>query len=352
MSENLKISIVVPIYNVEEYLDECVTSLVNQTYNNLEILLVNDGSTDGTAKKIDEWAKKDERIKVFHKENEGTHSARNLGIANATGEYVMFIDPDDWIDLNTVESLVFEIETNGADVVRYNYVREYKGNSLPKQNTLLQEKVYENQEVLRVLRKTVGLVGEELKNIENLNFLASACFSVYRISVIKENKLAFQSIRIFGSFVDGLFNLSFLKVAKKFQYLNQYFYHYRKTNPKSATSNYREGFVDKQILLFNEIKQTISDYQTNDFIEAFNTRIAVGGMEACFNEFKNGCSFSKKYRAIKKILKSPIYFESYKGLSIKHFSLKWKIFYFCMKHRLVLSVCILLKVMKKLKGRV
>ena len=91
------ISIIVPIYNTRRYIDKCVESIVNQTYKNIEIILVDDGSTDGSDKKCDEWKEKDKRIKVIHKENEGASSARNVGIENAKGKYIAFIDSDDYI---------------------------------------------------------------------------------------------------------------------------------------------------------------------------------------------------------------------------------------------------------------
>ncbi|OUQ56652.1 hypothetical protein B5E58_10530, partial [Tyzzerella sp. An114] len=97
--ENKKISVIVPIYNVEKYLNRCVDSIINQTYKNLEIILVDDGSPDNCGKICDEYAKKDNRIKVVHKENGGVSSARNVGLNIATGDYIGFVDGDDWIDL-------------------------------------------------------------------------------------------------------------------------------------------------------------------------------------------------------------------------------------------------------------
>lgn len=111
------ISIIVPIYNVEKYLDYCVTSLVNQTYKNIEILLVNDGSTDNSGTIADKWAKKDERIRVFHKENGGLSDSRNYGVFQAKSDWVMFIDSDDYYDLFAVEYFVRIQEKYKADLV-------------------------------------------------------------------------------------------------------------------------------------------------------------------------------------------------------------------------------------------
>ena len=111
-----KISIIIPVYKVEKYLDSCVESVVNQTYENLEIILVDDGSPDNCPKMCDDWAKKDKRIKVIHKENGGLSDARNAGIDVATGDYLMFIDSDDSIHTQTCEILLFNTQKENADV--------------------------------------------------------------------------------------------------------------------------------------------------------------------------------------------------------------------------------------------
>lgn len=113
------VSVVVPIYNVEKYLDRCLTSVVNQTYKNLEIILVDDGSPDNCSVMCDEWAKKDSRIKVIHKQNEGLGMARNTGIDNSNGKYIFFFDSDDYVDFTIVEKCVCAIENKCSDVVIY-----------------------------------------------------------------------------------------------------------------------------------------------------------------------------------------------------------------------------------------
>ena len=99
------ISVIVPVYNVEKYLNKCIDSIINQTYKNLEIILVDDGSQDSSGKICDEYTKKDNRIKVIHKENGGVSSARNIGLNNATGEWIAFIDADDWVDEEYLQTL-------------------------------------------------------------------------------------------------------------------------------------------------------------------------------------------------------------------------------------------------------
>ncbi|MBQ6451708.1 MAG: glycosyltransferase family 2 protein [Solobacterium sp.] len=110
------ISVIIPVYNVEEYIDICLETVVNQTFQNLEILLINDGSTDGSSARCHAWAEKDSRIRVIDKENEGVAASRNRGIELASGEYISFIDPDDWVDLQYFEKLYSAITENDADL--------------------------------------------------------------------------------------------------------------------------------------------------------------------------------------------------------------------------------------------
>ena len=120
------ISIIVPIYKVETYLDQCVSSIVEQTYQNLEIILVDDGSPDRCPAMCDEWAAKDSRIRVIHKPNGGLSDARNAGLDVCRGEYVAFIDSDDWLELNYVEKMLKAAQTKQADIVTCTFVDEYE----------------------------------------------------------------------------------------------------------------------------------------------------------------------------------------------------------------------------------
>ena len=117
------ISVIVPVYNVEIFFDKCMTSIVNQTYKNLEIILVDDGSTDKSGKKCDEWKEKDERIKVIHKENGGASSARNVGLEDVTGNWISFIDSDDYIEKTFLENLYNSAKENNADIAAGGFKR-------------------------------------------------------------------------------------------------------------------------------------------------------------------------------------------------------------------------------------
>lgn len=122
------VSILIPAYNVEEYMDVCLESIVNQTYKQLEIIVADDGSTDNTSKKCDIWKDRDNRIKVYHKSNEGLAQTRNFLLQHATGDYICFVDSDDYIDLEYVEKLLFLLQNSGADMAGCRFKRVTEDN--------------------------------------------------------------------------------------------------------------------------------------------------------------------------------------------------------------------------------
>lgn len=134
-----RISVIVPVYNVENYLSKCIETLTAQTYSNIEILLVDDGSTDSSGQICDEYAVKDNRIMVIHKENGGLSSARNAGMPKASGEYIAFVDSDDFVSEDYIESLLEACENNGAKVAACGYIEYY---SPEKQIVCCGEKPY------------------------------------------------------------------------------------------------------------------------------------------------------------------------------------------------------------------
>lgn len=126
------ISIIVPVYNVEKYLPQCVDSLLQQTYPNVEIVLVDDGSPDQSGRICDEYAAKDQRVKVIHQKNQGVSAARNNGMAAASGEWITFVDADDWFDTDACQHLINEAQKqDGCDVVIFSFVKNYEEGEYP-----------------------------------------------------------------------------------------------------------------------------------------------------------------------------------------------------------------------------
>nr|AKE79128.1 glycosyltransferase [Streptococcus suis]AKE79153.1 glycosyltransferase [Streptococcus suis]AKE80258.1 glycosyltransferase [Streptococcus suis]AKE80312.1 hypothetical protein YS68.seq-orf00011 [Streptococcus suis]AKE80336.1 glycosyltransferase [Streptococcus suis] len=133
-TKSVSLSIIVPVYQVVTYLERCIDSLVNQTYRDIEVILVDDGSTDGSSELCDKLAKNDERVRVIHKENGGLSTARNVGLANANGKYVTFVDSDDWVDLNIYEKCITFLHEYSADVIDFNVEFVKEGQKISNQN--------------------------------------------------------------------------------------------------------------------------------------------------------------------------------------------------------------------------
>lgn len=150
------LSVIVPCYNVEKYIDKCVSSIVNQTYPNLEILLIDDGSLDKTGAICDEWQMCDQRIKVIHKQNEGLAYARKTGIENATADYVTFVDSDDWIDKNMYADMMGALLTTDSDIADCDLCVVYEDGRT-------EHRVNERQETIR----TMGRIESVITNLEN-----------------------------------------------------------------------------------------------------------------------------------------------------------------------------------------
>ena len=167
-----KISIIVPVYKVEAYLDRCVESIVNQTYQNLEIILVDDGSPDTCGAMCDAWAEKDSRIRVIHKSNGGLSDARNAGMAIATGEYIAFVDSDDWIDEKMISVLYARLQSDQSDISVCNALLVYEDDINNRPLAHLQNCVLERENAMLELIK------------ENL-LKCPACFRLYKSELVR-----------------------------------------------------------------------------------------------------------------------------------------------------------------------
>ena len=215
--QNKLVSIIVPIYNTEKYLKECIESLINQTYKNLEIILVDDGSTDNSRFICDEYKNKIENIKVIHQENQGISNARNKGLEVAQGYYISFVDSDDYVEETMIEKLVRSIEENEADMSICNYYPN-------KENKL--------KEVL-----TVDEVMELI--IDKRYFRGYVCNKLYKKELL--DKLKFEEdIKMCEDF---LFNCKYLLKCSKCSYVSERLYFYRANIQSISNSKFSSKYL-------------------------------------------------------------------------------------------------------------
>ncbi len=158
MKNNPLISVVVPIYNAEKYLPNCLDSIINQTYQNLEIILVDDGSTDNSCQIAKSYAKKDSRIKLIHQKNQGLSSARNTGIAKSTGKYITFIDSDDEISHDMLEKLLNSLQKNNADISVCSFKEIYPNDKIVHFNKVFSTKTYTTEQALKAMLEEQGFM--------------------------------------------------------------------------------------------------------------------------------------------------------------------------------------------------
>lgn len=239
---NPLVTVVVPIYNVEKYLNRCLDSIVNQTYQNLEIILVDDGSLDNCPRICDEYAQKDNRIKVIHKQNAGQGIARNVGIANATGKYICFFDSDDYIDANMIEECCFFAERERADLVCCGHQEEtFDGIIIRERIPAPPKNIFEGEEIKRRLMPMT--LSYDAKSGEDWNLSLSACFGLFSLTCIRDNKWKFASEReVYSEDIYSV--LDFYRYVNKVVFVNMPFYHYV-YNSNSTSRSYRTDRYDK-----------------------------------------------------------------------------------------------------------
>lgn len=226
-----KVSIIVPVYNVEQYLNKCITSLFNQTLQDIEIILVDDGSPDKCPLMCDEWAKKDTRIKVVHKKNQGLGLACNSGIEIATGEYVAFCDSDDYVDACMYETMYKTAKEYQADAV-------YSGIKTVNQNGIVKPmNEYVGLDVIKsgaeIQQYVMDIIASEPSSPLERSCPMSAKVVLYRKKVIDDNNLSFVSERVFIC-EDLIWNMDFLCHSKCIIKIPQtFYYYYNNTNSLS-----------------------------------------------------------------------------------------------------------------------
>jgi glycosyltransferase involved in cell wall biosynthesis len=238
----MKISIIVPAYNSEKTLKRCIDSIINQTYSNIEIIIVNDGSTDNTKEICDQYAQNDLRIKVIHKNNGGVSSARNEGIKNASGEFIQFIDSDDYIDVNMCERLVKVIKEHNSDLVVCGY------------KTILGDSISFEPCINKRVDEIADLSGyfSELYKKHLFNSPWNKLYKREKINFYYDENLSLGE--------DLLFNLEYLKRSKKISFIEDCLYNYVIGSKNSLTAKYNENLFDISLNIYDSVNDFCDNY--------------------------------------------------------------------------------------------
>lgn len=328
---NPKVSIILPVYNVEKYITRCLDSICNQTLssNDIEVILVDDGSKDSSGRICDSFCAQNKNFKVIHQDNKGAAAARNAGLKKATGDYIAFVDPDDYVD-NEYCRLPYEKAINtGADIVIFDAIKESE-NKKTDLSHAFNDAVTDIAEDLELLRcqilypYTSAKMGKE-KFISNIP-LAAPWDKLYKNSFLKEHNLTFPNeLKVLD---DMSFNFVAFGKAGKVAYLHRKLYHYQVWQ-SSITNSYKADrpLQDMKVFEFlkNEIEKT-KNQDTSRLIQSYYARVIKSFAICCrlsfFNK-KNPENMPDKLKNVKKYMKTYPYVEAFEKINIK--KLEWKL---------------------------
>ena len=320
------ITIIIPIYNCEKFIDRCLNSIINQTYKNIEIILINDGSTDNSMQIIDKYKEKDNRIKVIDKKNEGVSASRNIGIELSNGEYITFVDADDWLELDAIEKMYNTIVAHNVDVVRANYFinkNTTENISIGKMYDL-SNKVIKNYDFKDVKMLEYFLLAKN--SIPNLVMLL-----LIKKEILKINNIKFD-INLY-MMEDVYFYLNLFLHIESIYYMDIPVYHYYQ-NLDSATKSTKK--YDKNIKGIIEVNEKIRELllKNNIFSLSNISKLNANHLKIITNYFY--FLIRDKVENNKEIINKYIYLDEFqtilKDADISDLPLKNKIMIYLIKH--------------------
>lgn len=330
------VSIIVPIYNAQKYLDRCIESITKQSYNSIEIVLVNDGSSDDSMKYCSHYAQLDSRIKVIDIPNGGVSNARNVGIHNCNGEYVQFVDSDDYIEKDMTLSLVKAMEQNGVDFVVCGFITVNRHKS--EEST--------TKSSYRVLEKKD--IADNAIDLFNISFFNSPWNKLYKKSLItKDFDVNFK----IGE--DILFNLAYLENIQKASVITESYYNYI-LNGASATHIISEDKIFKQIELHNKVKSWF-EYNMSEstlIIKHLNQNVVANLMNLVVGYCYGKERFANKVKIVKQVSNEQVMIENLE--QFVPYSLESKLLkklYSTKGYRRIVIFINLKKVIKKVIGK-
>ena len=323
------ISVIVPVYKVEEYLNKCVESIINQTYKNLEIILVDDGSPDNCPKMCDEWSKKDKRIKVIHKENGGVSSARNIGLDNCSGKYISFVDSDDWLELNYFEDMLMIINKYKVKYVTCGYTRIYDNRKEVINGDLIEKKITSKEYLNQLLNvgNSYGFV--HMKLIEK--------------KVIDNNR--FNESLIVGE--DALFNITLCNNLDDVVIYNKPLYNYF-FNSNSVVRKYNDNYCNNYYNSMAYMNEYIrSTYSEKNIITNLYNYIAYHVLLICVNYCYHPDNPNRGLKLLKKICNIDLFKEAIKNSNYNGLGITRKISLFSLKHKLYIIMSLICKIRQR-----
>lgn len=315
-----KISVIVPVYNVESYLSQCIDSILKQTYSNIEILLIDDGSTDKSGKICEEYANRFDNVKVFHKENGGLMSTWKYGFQYANGKYIGFVDSDDWIDADMYEKLAEAIIATGSDISICGLV---KGEYIYTQPSMVFKGIMEVREIYPQLVNDGKFMGRGV--------IPSRVVKLFKKNIVKNAIPYCKNDITLGE--DMVMNFAAFMFAKKVVFVNNYYpYHYR-INALSMTQKFKKNYFAK-IKLFNLQLDVI---QSEEKVYDFEKQIAADLIGNTINTIEQVCCsempYNEKKEYIKMIVQDSLIIKQVKNIDSSAWEKRYKLYLWMLKRR-------------------
>ncbi len=247
-----RIAVIVPIYNAQEYLEECLDSICGQTYRNLEIILVDDGSTDESGKICDSYAKRDKKVIVIHQENQGKHIARYQGVVASDADYITFVDADDWVDLDAYENIAIHLE-HQYDVVMFGKVLEKGEKGKTYYTSNYRYGTYDRKDIEEEIFPTV--IWDIEKNAPGIT--QSLCDKVIRTAIVKKTFGDAKGLGKINFAEDSLMVYPMMQEIKSLCILESNYYHYRKTDNEVPQYLHHDCFFEYIYKWYNYLKDRL-----------------------------------------------------------------------------------------------
>lgn len=349
-----RVSIIVPIYNVQEFVHRCVDSLIHQTYENIEIIAVDDGSTDNCPCIVDEYSACDSRVVAIHKKNGGLSAARNAGLDVCSGDYLLFVDGDDWLDEDAVQTLVNEIEDNNADIVLFPYIREFKDNSLKTRLFEGGDHTYSDKDVSQYIFPYLIGPGENQKVYDPLQMdrLNTAWGKLYRKEAIEG--IRFVDTQVIGV-EDGLFNIQAISLVTQkkettIRYTEKVWYHYEKGNSTSLLHSYRSDYFNKRHKFYEEVGKVLTAHGKGELMANLNNRIVLELFGETVNLLFAKKDIGSKSKILRDVLEQKYIAEAFLDFRFKKLIHIWKMYYFLFKCKMVNTALLVTRLLVILKG--
>lgn len=348
-----KVSIIVPVFNAEKYLKRCIDSLKNQLLADIEIILVDDFSTDSSPRICDKAAEEDNRIKVIHKVNEGAGKARNAALEIATGEYIGFVDSDDYVELEMFATLYDTAIKYNSDLVMSG-VQFVDGNMFSEKGECIKKTYFdkdthfETSDELKKLR--MGIVGSEPYDSDDSKYGMSIWKNLFRHEIIKKNNIFFESEREILS-EDALFMIDYISCINKATGINAAFYNYCR-NGESISKSYKKDRFEKSLVFVDAVKQRFEkDIKSDEYDVYINRFWQAMCRVLCSQEIMHAADNNVKYADLKKRLKTvctnDLTVKALQSYPIGYLPLKQRIFAYGIKYRLYFLLKILVGLRRK-----